>query len=63
MIYEIVEIRKQDGHERVIRTVSSKPTAERAVLMRRNALAVRGKLDEYEVEARRAERNDSGRTD
>lgn len=63
MLWEIVETRKSDGKERMIYIVSGKPIAKRVIMMRKNALSLRGKLDEYEVEMRRRLNDDSGRTD
>lgn len=40
--YEVIEI-QADGWEKVIRICKSKATAERAAMMRRNSLGLKGK--------------------
>ena len=51
-MWEIVETDKY-GRERVVKTVATKPTAERAAMLRRNALAMRGKLEQFEITIRK----------
>ena len=52
---EIVETDKK-GCERVLKKVATKPVAERAARLRKSILADRGRLDDFDVKIRKAEK-------
>ncbi|MBR6861208.1 MAG: hypothetical protein IKM73_07805 [Acidaminococcaceae bacterium] len=56
-MWEIVETDKK-GRERVLKKVATKPVAERAARLRKSILADRGRLDDFDVKIRKAEKEE-----